>query len=153
MWSWLALAIAAAPQPDLACSLQPGGEWATGPREVSAVSCEGRAGFFVPSLEYRAILDPRESEPYRLLEEELRLSKLESAELRSAISMGELSSARWKELYAIERIARVESQEEARNLRASWSPGTWVAVGAGVGLVAAAAIAIGLAAAFAGLSN
>lgn len=141
MFSSLALAILvtqAQPEP-VACHLQTGGEWGPGERDVSAVSCRGRDGFFVPSLEYRSIIDVEKSEPYRLLEEELRVVDAQLAELRLAASAGDKAIEGWKQLAesrgeqrdaALKEVVALKIERDER-----WSPLAWMAIGAGVLLV------------------
>lgn len=141
MFSWLSLAILATPvAPDaLDCRLQDGGAWGPGERDVSAVVCRGRTGFFVPSLEYRSIIDVEKSEPYRLLEEELHVADAQLAELRLAVSAGDKATEGWEQLAESRGVQRDDALKEVVELKVErderWSPLTWMAVGAGVLLV------------------
>lgn len=156
MPSWLLITIVLAQPsgPDPTCALQKGAAW-NGAAGVSAVDCDGVPGFFVPSAEFRALRRPNESRIYKLLEEELRLAKLEIGALNVATEAGDSAIARWKDLaahnYRNWRAAEEDVQAQtALVLEAAergWyeSPVLWFSIGAGVTLAAivVAAVVVG----------
>lgn len=117
MPSWLIFATllsAAAPSAKLDCSLQKGATWNEGSDEVSAVRCNGRKGFFVPSAEYRRLIDVEENPAYKLLEKELKLAEKEIASLRKAISDGDGALEKWKDLAKFNRKNWLEAEDDVQ---------------------------------------
>lgn len=125
---------------NLNCRLQPNASWNTGARDVSAVICEGRRGFFVPSAEYRDLVRPEKSRVYRLLESELKLATSESDALRKSAALSAAALKEWKDLAAFHRGKWREAEDDvqamAQDVAAAaergWyeSPVLWAAVGA-----------------------
>jgi hypothetical protein len=138
----VALALAPVPRPDsLECSLQTGAAWNEGSSEVSAVVCNGKAGFFVPSSLYRTLRDPTKARAYQLLERELELADKEIGSLRRAnesldfaLKAVRRSSDRfersWREAEEDARQARQDAREATHD---SWLGDIlWFLGGAGV---------------------
>jgi len=133
----------------LDCRLQPNAAWNTGARDVSAVICEGRRGFFVPSAEYRSLIKPQESKVYRLLERELELATSESDALRKSIDSSASALQEWKDLAAFHKGKWREAEDDIQAMakdvadaaERGWyeSPVLWAAVGA---LAVAAVVAL-----------
>lgn len=141
MWTSLALAALVLAQPE-PCRLQDGADPPREPADVAAVSCWGRPGFFVPSLEYRRLVALERDG------ERLALSLRESEQLRVALSAAETSALRWREVADRDRADKLELARERDELAqrlADDSPASWFAIGAGVGSAAAVAIVVGLA--------
>lgn len=135
MQIWLVLTMLAAgiDAVHVPCLLQSGAEW--NPGGVSAIECNAETGFFVPSLEFRGLLDPRNSEPYKLLEREHALALRENEALEGLVHTSERVAERWKD-YAGEIEQRWVQAEDALSSaevdgRSAWyeSPLFWFPVG------------------------
>lgn len=142
----------------VSCRLQAGATWNDGPEDVSALRCAGVDGFFVPSLTYRQLRRPQESEAYRLLDQELQLAKEELHERsleaqaagRVAESSRQLATTCWNgweqsaDGLAKGYEALAAGQKNLEDEQAQSSPVMWFGIGAvaGVLLVLASAIVL-----------
>jgi hypothetical protein len=117
------------------CSVsEKAGHVSQGTNEVTAVQCDGRSGFFVPSARYREL--SRTDQLYPLALEEVSLLKEQKLELKGAIvsltltaSASEALIRNQREIIDMERTARFAAEERSER---SWyeHPGVWFAVGA-----------------------
>lgn len=130
----------------LDCSLQPGADWSPEPTAVTALSCVGASGFFVPSPLYRELRDPTTSPQYRLLEAELKLSEQVVAEHRSLAAILDEQSARLRadaEMYRRRYLEALDRETEAKNKLIEASIPSWYdskALWLTIGIAAALAI-------------
>lgn len=152
MLTWLATIIVAGQllgPAESDCRLQPGAFFDADIESVAAISCNRRPGFFVPSAVYRDIRDPTKSSAYRLLEQELEISKRIEAELRQLDQFNEARLARatddadryrrmWME--ADQRAADA-NQRAVEAAQRSWieEPVLWLLIGIGAAVAAMAA--------------
>lgn len=139
-WILLAFATLAPAEP---CQLQPGAAPPTRPADVAAVTCWGRPGFFVPSREYRRLLEDEDAAG------ELRLLERENLELRVALSASSSAARSWKEIADHELTARLRVEHVLREKeRDETDPAVWLALGGVGGAGAVVAVVLGLAAFF-----
>lgn len=138
----LTTSVLAQPSVDLSCVLQEGAAWNEGARNVSAVVCNDRSGFFVPSSEFRAMRRPQDSQVYKLLERELAIADKEIESLNKSIAAGDEALQKWKGIAdhnetnwrAAENDVQEMRDDVAEAAERSWyeSPLLWMGIGAGV---------------------
>ncbi|NJO82037.1 MAG: hypothetical protein HC828_04060 [Blastochloris sp.] len=164
--TWLLLTTLVAPDAlpaeplAVSCRLQAGAAWNDGPEDVSALRCGGVDGFFVPSLVYRQLRRPQESEAYRLLDQELQLAKAELHErTQESLAAGRVAEssrqladrcwAGWEQsadglAKGYEALAAGQKSLADERAEDGSSPVLWFGVGVAVGVLAILAGAIAL---------
>lgn len=107
---------------------------AQGTKEVTAVRCSGRKGFFVPSDLYRELrkyemVHPFHLEEIGLLNETTRTLELANASLAATASASEKKSHLYKDAYREEKEARREAEQDVAR---KWyeNDALWFGVGA-----------------------